>query len=257
MRPLILLLAICLPACFPCSLQAQALEADRPDQTETPAIVPRKHFQFEMGFIYEEDKQVDLMQQSFTYPTLLAKYGVNKNFELRLIIEHSGTSVKNQGNKTKIRGLAPLQIGLKAKLLEEKGIVPQTSLIMHVALPGVASQGLRSNYVAPNFRLVMQHTLSENISLSYNLGAEWDGVSPASTGIYTLTSGFKLSEKWGTYIELYGFLPEQSVASHSFDGGICFYPRPNIMLDISAGFGINEYAPDYFVGCGFSLRLPD
>jgi hypothetical protein len=33
--------------------QISMLEADRPDQTETPAIVPVKHWQFETGFIIE------------------------------------------------------------------------------------------------------------------------------------------------------------------------------------------------------------
>ncbi len=38
---------------FKCELIAQEIEADRPDQTESPLIVPVKIFQIESGFTYE------------------------------------------------------------------------------------------------------------------------------------------------------------------------------------------------------------
>ena len=101
----------------------------------------------------------------------------------------------------------------------------------------------------------MQHTLSDKISLGYNLGAEWDGETPEPTFIYTLTSGFALSEKTGFFIELYGFAPQQDKAEHRFDGGFTYLVTNDLMLDASAGFGITDNAPDYFTAIGFSFRL--
>ncbi|MES1181539.1 MAG: transporter [Flavobacterium sp.] len=237
--------------------QISPLEADRPDQTETPALVPKKYFQFETGFIYEKDRIDQVETKNFTYPTILAKYGVNNKFELRLIISNSYSKIKEQSKQTKLSGISPVEIGFKTRLMEEKGIIPLTSVIMHIVIPKIASKDFKAYHLSTNFRFTMQHTLSEKISLGYNLGAEWDGISPDATGTYTLTTGFKFSEKFGAYIELFGFLPEETEASHSFDGGISFLPKKNLMLDISAGFGVNKTAPDYFVGCGFSLRLPN
>ncbi len=236
--------------------QISMLEADRPDQTETPAIVPVRHWQFETGFIIEKNEQNSIKEETHTHPSVLAKYGVSDRFELRLIIDNSRTVTTESFVKSVKQGISPLQVGFKVRIAEEKGWIPLTSLIMHVAIPGAASKDLRADHLAPNFRFTMQHTISKQISLGYNLGAEWDGDTPAATGIYTITGGYKISERWGCYAELYGFMPERSKAQHSFDAGITFYLSKNIMLDISAGFALNKYAPDHFIGTGFSVRLP-
>ncbi len=103
----------------------------------------------------------------------------------------------------------------------------------------------------------MQHTLSKNVSLGYNLGAEWDGDTPEPAFIYTLTTSFALSAKWGSYIELYGFAPQQSRADHRYDGGITYLLKNNILIDVSGGAGISSNAPSWYGSLGFSVRLPD
>ena len=64
--------------------QVAPIQADRPDQTETPAIVPKGMFQVESGFGYQKE---DAHNATWTLPAALWKYGVNENFELRLITE--------------------------------------------------------------------------------------------------------------------------------------------------------------------------
>jgi hypothetical protein len=222
------------------------IETDRPDQTETPAIVPHRMFQVETGFIFEqENKQI----HNVTAPTILWKYGITEFVELRLITEFLYSA------NEKISGLNPVRLGFKARLSKEKGIIPQTSIIAHVQIPNWASNDLRADRYVALFRFTMQHTLSNKIKLGYNLGAEWDGIEPEATFVYTLTTGFELAEKWGSYVELYGFAPQNSIAWHNFDGGITYLVSNNFMLDISGGFGITAIAPDYFVGLGFSFRI--
>src|SRR4051812_23805093 len=63
----------------------EKIETDRPDQTESPAIVPKRWFQFESGVIREAYAYNTL----YTLPTLLSKYGVSKKLELRLITEYT------------------------------------------------------------------------------------------------------------------------------------------------------------------------
>lgn len=146
-------------------------------------------------------------------------------------------------------------IGCKIKIADEKGIVPKTSFIGHIALPNAASKEFKSEFFAPEFRFVMQHTLSKKISFSYNLGAEWDGFSPEPTFIYTVATGYSITEKIGSYIEFFGFAPQQQTANHNFDGGFTYLISPNVMVDASAGVGITENAPDYYWALGFSFRL--
>ncbi|MFN8256779.1 MAG: transporter [Bacteroidales bacterium] len=236
-----------------CNLWGQNLvpiQLDRPDQTECPFIVPEKHIQFESGFNFEN---VNSSEQNFLYPALLTKYGVNDRFEIRLITELTTNKIENEV----LNGLKPVRIGFKTKLLEENGILPTMSFIAHLSLPFLSSEKFTTTYYAPSFRFTMQHTLSEKISLGYNLGAEWDGESAEPTFIYTLTTGFSLSERMGTYIEIYGYVPQKEKSDHRLDGGFTFLARQNIMIDISGGMGLTENAPDYYVSLGFSLRLPD
>lgn len=227
-----------------------SIQTDRPDQTECPFIVPAHHFQIESGFNYEK---ADKDESNTLYPTLLWKYGVNEKFELRLISELT----TNRSNEVSTSGIKPVKVGLKTRLLEEKGIVPLTSIIAHLTLPTLATQAFQVTYYAPTFRFTMQHTLNEKFTLAYNLGAEWDGESAEPTFIYTLTSGTSLTEKMGAYIEIYGFAPQKSKADHRADGGITYNIKPNILIDISGGFGITENAPEYYGSLGFSIRLPN
>jgi Putative MetA-pathway of phenol degradation len=230
-------------------VQAQTtIQTDRPDQTECPFITPIGYLQAENGFTYEN---IDKNNTSITLPTILWKYGVNKNFEFRLITE--ANSIKSFGNK--VSGLVPTIIGFKVSVSEEKGLIPATGFIGHLAIPNAASAKFKASYYAPSFRFNMQHTLSNKFSLAYNLGAEWDGETPEPTFIYTLTSGMSITEKLGAYIELYGFAPQNQSADHRADGGFTYLITNDVMIDISGGFGVTKQSPDNYFAFGFSYRF--
>jgi hypothetical protein len=226
----------------------EPIQADRPDQTETPAIVPKGMLQAETGFTFQKN---DAFSKSFSLPSTLWKYGVNENFELRLITEFLSEKINNEN----FNGLTPIHIGFKVKLAEESGIIPKTSFIAHISLPNAASAQYKTDYYAPEFRFTMQHTLSEKFSLSYNLGAEWDGFSAEPTFLYTLTTGYSITKKMGSYIELYGFAPQNDKANHNLDGGITYLINNNFMLDLSSSIGISKNAPKNYFAFGFSFRI--
>jgi Putative MetA-pathway of phenol degradation len=226
----------------------EPIQADRPDQTETPSLVPKGMFQLEVGFSYQKEND---KSDSYALPSALWKYGVNKWFELRLITEF----VKEKVDVKDVSGFNTILIGCKIKIAEEKGVIPKTSFIGHLTFPKIASDEYATNYYAPEFRFVMQHTLSEKFSLSYNLGSEWNGETNTPVAIYTLTTGYSITDKLGSYVELFGFAPKNETANHSFDGGITYLISNNFMLDLSSGFGVTKNAPDYYVAVGFSFRI--
>lgn len=238
--------------CANLNLRAQeieSLQADRPDQTETPYTVPRNHFQMELGFSYEHTNDV---VETYTLPTALMKYGLNDHFEVGIITEMSGIKTEN----TKY-GLIPVSLRFKERICDENGLLPMTSFIGYLALPKAANKEFQATYFAPSFRFTMQHSLSENVMLAYYLGAEWDGESAEPVFIYTLTSGMSVTEKFGAYIELYGYAPQNSSADHRCSAGVSYLLKPNVMFDLSGGYAFSEKAPDYYMGVGFSFRLKD
>ena len=225
-----------------------SIQTDRPDQTECPFIVPIHYFQLENGFSYEKNNSES---SQIIAPTILTRFGINDHFELRLITEYviEEQVLENQS------GINPVLIGFKTRLFEEKGWIPITSFIGHIGIPKAGSKSLQTTYFAPEFRFTMQHTLSEKQSLSYNLGAEWNGETAEPTFIYTLTSGYSLTKTIGCYVELYGFCPQLSKPDHRFDAGITYLINQHHQLDVSGGFGISKIAPEYYIALGYSFRF--
>ena len=225
------------------------IATDRPDQTECPFIVPKGFLQAENGLVYEK---INPLSSVVAHPSILWKYGISDKFEFRLITEIIS---EKAGNQPKKMGLTPITVGFKTNIAKEKGLLPLVSFIGHLNIPNWASTEFQTNYFAPSFRFTMQHTLSEKFTLAYNLGAEWDGETPQTTFIYTLTSGYSISEKLGVYLEFYGFAPQQQAPDHRFDGGFTFLINSNMMIDVSSGFGLTKNAPLHYLSVGFSYRL--
>ena len=231
--------------------QIEKIDTDRPDQTESVETVPKNYFQAEFGFNKENTffNNYDLI-----YPTALLKYGL-KNFEFRLETILRSSYEHLIPNPKWTRGIDPVVIGCKIALWEEKNILPKTSLIVGTGFPMLASKSFKADHLAPLFRFTMQNSLTNNIALGYNLGAEWDGYSSTPVWIYTFAPGFDLGNKWYTYIEIFGFIQKNENPQHNVDGGIAYYISNNVKIDISGGLGISEAAPKSYVAIGFSFRF--
>jgi hypothetical protein len=229
------------------------METDRPDQTESPFLTRLHYIQGEIGFNNEKIQGL----RTLVHPTVLWKYGATNKFEFRLIteMESAETPLLIPSGNDYNTGLLPVQVGGKLSLFEEKGLLPKTSLIFHVAAPKIASKKFRADKWAPNFRFTMQSTLSENIGLGYNLGAEWDGETDIPSWIYTIAPGFNIGKNWYGYIEAFGAVRKNEKPEHALDAGIAYYFSDNIKIDFSGGFGISEQAVDNYFAIGFSFRF--
>jgi hypothetical protein len=231
--------------------QLEKIDTDRPDQTESAVTVPKHYFQAEFGFNKENlfEKNYDLI-----HPTALLKYGL-KNFEFRLEATFRSSYEHLIPDPKWSKGLDPIVIGFKAALWEEKKILPKTSLIVHLGIPALASKIFKTDHPAPSFRFTMQNSITDNIGLGYNLGAEWDGFTSIPTWIYTFAPGFTLGEKWYAYLETFGFIRKGERPQHNFDAGIAYYISNDVKVDVSGGIGISKAAPKNYVAVGCSFRF--
>jgi Putative MetA-pathway of phenol degradation len=240
--------------------QVEKIDTDRPDQTESAFTVPKKWMQFESGFLKEVEKGPDnqfykLKDIVFQHPSLLSKYGVSKRFELRLITDFA--TYKSTQNSSVIEtetGIDNVQFGGKLNFFDEKGLRPKISLIAHYDFAGLRTIH-KDTIDGVNFRFTMQHTLSEKISLGYNLGMEWERFGEPAAYTYTFAPGFNLGEKWYAYVEAFGFIWKNEKPENSVDAGIAYYVSDNFKIDASAGFGLNKKAPDHYFALGTSFRF--
>lgn len=186
---------------------------------------------------------------------MLARIGFLPWIELRLQGAYEGFRYEWDGGTPSAKGLAPLTLGTKVKLLEEKGTIPQTALMYHISLPGTAGEAFQVDKAEHELRANFSHTLSDKLELAYNIGAQWQELKGAD-GMYTLSFAYELSDKVGLFAEAFGFLVEDEQNSHALDGGLTFLARPNLQLDAYIGKDLSENADDWLFGGGFSWRIP-
>ncbi len=240
------------------STEPPDLVTDRPDQTESSSVVPKNHLQIETGFVKETDKANDVEFKNFAIAATLFRYGILDGFELRLGGEYTRniTEFTEDRKEEIIEGMAPFFFGLKAEISEEEGLMPETAFLFHFKLPYSGAEEFRPDYSIVDFRFAASNTITEFLSLGYNLGGAVNDDFDEFTGFYSVAAGFSVFDMAGAFVEFYGDLPSQHFPQHKFDAGITFLLLDNLQLDASAGVGISGAAADSFFNFGVSWRVP-
>ncbi len=231
---------------------------DRPDATESPNTVPLRSFQIETGGLYVTNKDHGVETELLVYNNTMVRYGILKNFELRLAwaISEVKEGLINQDLKVIASGFSPLVLGAKVAITDEKGFLPDIGLMVHMTFPFLASKDFKRETTGVSFRFAFAHTINEKSGISYNLGARWLDDSPEVAYVYTLSYGYSITEKLVAYAEVYGNLPEDSRSNHSWDTGFTYLIKHNFQLDATVGSGFSGNQ-DLLLGAGLSYRFPN
>ncbi|MFC4722990.1 transporter [Geojedonia litorea] len=239
------------------STPLEPLITDRPDATESPSVMPKGFIQVETGAFYETYEENGLKSENYTYNTTLVRIGILNNLELRVGWDFVEGITKLNGNKLDnvTSGFNPLLLGVKTSIASEQGCFPEIGLLGHLYLPFTASTDYRPETTGADFRFAFAHTLSENSSLSYNIGAAWGDDSPEIAYVYTIAFGQSITNKLGAYAELYGDLPEDNSSNHYWDAGLTYLVSNNIQLDATVGSSITK-GQDLLISAGLSFRIP-
>ena len=249
----------------PAAAQEPELVTDRPDQTESSETVPPGRIQIEAGWTYASNS-ADPEVAVHELPGTLLRIGLLERLELRAgwsgwMLEDTTMAAGRSEGRT---GSSDAELGAKFRLLSERGVRPQSALLLSTSLP-TGSDEITSERADPELRLSCSHTLSDSTGLGYNLGVAW-GSEPRTGGgsvtrssyFYTLALGRSLTERLGTFLELFGEIPASAPGGpvHAWDGGFTYLLRDHLQLDVSAGVGLSAAADRWFTGAGISLRLP-
>jgi hypothetical protein len=241
------------------------LITDRPDQTESAEVVPLFRLQIETGILQEwQESGSDFYIHNREFGGTLLRFGFHRRFEARLGTGMLQTRAKLVGlEPDQIHGIAPLEIGLKVKILKEDGMIPDVALIAGYQIPGTGGQEYDPEELIQTYLFAFAHTLGENLGLGYNLGLEHDKFSQQITMIYSLVFGFTAGDRVGIFIETYGnkrwYTGDQPLSyllDVRTDAGITYLIRPNLQLDFSGGLGLSANSPDGFISAGITWRIP-
>ena len=220
------------------------LIGDRPDQTESAFVIPKGYFQFEDGFLYENESSEI---QNISFSSMLLRYGLFENFELRFATEYN--KIKNSG-LSDITGLSPVTIGSKIHVNKEKGLIPQIAFLVHINIAKTGAKDFLQDYHSTQMALTFNHTINHVWSIGYSLGVEFPSDVNYSVGTYTIVSGFSVTEKLGAFIEAYGDFSKYMYADNKINGGVTFLISPNLQFDFAGGIGLSKYSAENYFGIG-------
>jgi hypothetical protein len=230
------------------------LVSDRPDFTEAPETMAPREVQVEGGYTFARTAR----EQTHTTGEILTRIGLAPRVELRIEPGSYSTLSSPVGDS---RGVEDAGLGVKLGLHDARdagpSLVPALSVILMTSVP-TGSRAFRQSAMQPEAKLVTAWTLTDRLGFAANVNVarpvedrrrftEWAG--SASLGI-------TLTERYGTYVEVFGFEPQlRGAATTKYaNTGLTAALTPNFQLDVRAGVGFNRTGPDYFVGAGFARR---
>jgi hypothetical protein len=244
------------------------LVTDRPDQTESAAVVPPGYVQVEAGVLVTRDEAGGRSVETVEGPGTLVRIGLGGRTELRLgwagYLKEEADLLGSRGERVRVEGPGDAEVGAKVRLRDEAGRLPDAALLVGVSLP-VGDDELTSDRLDPTLLLSLAHTLSDRLSLGYNAGVAWSSeagdagvLETYSHGVYSAAVGIGLTDRLGAFVELFGAEPIDAPGGSevALDGGLTWLVRPNLQLDVAAGAGLTDDARDWFVGTGVSVRWP-
>ncbi|MBL0183254.1 MAG: transporter [Chitinophagaceae bacterium] len=235
--------------------QEEKIITDRPGFTIDPGTVPKKWIQTETGFSRQTEKLGPGVKDHFMQnPVLLVKYGIVKRVELRALTELGTQQDGSSFGTTTYKGINRVELGAKFNFLDEKGIRPKTSLIVHYHFNHLRTI-FHDTLDGGDFRFAMLHTVSKTVLIRYNIGMEWKAFIDHPYYVYSFSPGFNISERWYAYVEAYGYIWKGYYPMNSLGAGLAFYINDNLKVDASAGIGLSKLAPDNFYAFGASFRF--
>jgi len=253
---------------LPAEPLTEPIITDRPDFTESTAVIPFGHLQLETGYTYTYDDEDGRRVSDQTLPEALLRIGVVKDWELRIgwiggSLTEELFKEKNDSGRTIRRevhddGGTDMTVGFKRHLVAQDGLRPELGVIGELSLPtGAATK--TSGDVDPQIKILWSYELPADFALSGNLNFAVP-TSESSRFFQTAASvslGYTITKRIGTYVEYYGFYPNDrwTDCAHTANGGFTFLITDNLQFDVRTGVGLNEEADDFFTGAGLSMRF--
>ena len=238
---------------------AQPLSADRPGVANSPDVVAPGAIQLEAGLSFERETHgAGPNLNTIMVPEGLLRVGLLSRLEFRVSADGYVLEARSGGNDRSSG--SDLAIGSRARLLDQQGIRPATALEFNLSLP-TGSHAVTSDGVDPSGLLLVEWDFCDRFVLDGNLGLASVSLGKHDSGrafqvAPSLSLGAFISARADVFIEYHATFSDRGVADQqAVDGGFSWLVDDNLQLDISAGAGLNDAAPDFSVSAGIAWRF--
>lgn len=240
------MLGVCLMLTALPAVAQETISAERPGFSSSPFALDAGIWQVEGGYQYT---QITNDAESHTLPLLLVRYGAGERTELQL--SWSGYNQIDVGASS-VDGVGDVNVGVKWQLSDDGATTP-FGLFAGVSLPA-GDNAFSSNEIDPTVGLFWAHNGRMSV-FGTVLISEFDNQSTIANAVGLNLPMSRLCNSCSAYVEYFGLFSENSGPQHNANGGVSWLPAVNFQLDINLGIGINDRAPDGFLGFGAAYRF--
>ena len=236
---------------------------DRPDTTESPFTVDRRHVQVELSFAeWTRDQEHLETATSWEAAPFNVRWGITDRAEIDFITGPYGreTLREHRRNLASGSGIDNLTLRLKWNVWGNDGGRTAFALLPYVTLP-TASGGRNDGHVDGGIVLPFAIALDDRWGLSAMLVADLarnqanDGY--ATDLVHSVSLSYAFGHSLGAYVELAGFwsTTHDQLYRATFDAGLTLGCGKNAQFDVGFRRGISEAADDLALFTGFAYRF--
>lgn len=229
----------------------QTIRTARPGASIGPFTVGKGIFQFQSGVDYYGSKSSDLKVNGFVSNTVM-RLGLTETFEISTLIDYRNESVTQEGSEISKQGVSAMDVGMRYHILDGHGLVPNICFQIRFRMP-VLGEDYEIDDMAPRVVVALNQFLTDNLVLTSNWGAVWNGVTSSPNGTYTINLAFPITKKLGSFVETFGTYGHGNFNTN-FDTGLGLLLTNDLQLDLYGGYGSNSGVKDYFISMGVSVR---
>ena len=233
---------------------------DRPTDSASPLLVPRHTFQLEAGYKFSRIGDDSGSTDVQVLPDLLARYGITKKVEARLVA--AGLTIQS-GADAKSTGFSDISVGAKIFLADESGGRPQMALLVDVSLP-VGHSDHSNGYEIPKVLFLGANCLSDRLALTYNIGPSFitvksNGETDTNLDLsYAVALSGSVGGPFSLFGEFFGAFAfgADRLDRHDFQAGTTILLTRLFQVDIRGGLGLVDTEPNWLFGAGLAFRVP-
>lgn len=214
--------------------QVESINTDRPDQSDGVYTIPKNTFQLENGITIAKQTVIN---------NLMLRYGLTPSTEIRLLLD--------VGKEFENKGLLPISLSFKQRIIEQKEIIPAMTLVGYVAFEQLASKDFKGNKLPFEIKMAFENEINEKFSIGYNLGTS----NQFKNLNLSVALGYNINDKISTFIEYFSTLSKNG-NEHNIDAGILYIINPKLQIDIAYAqpiYGL-ENKPFGTIGIAYSFQ---
>jgi hypothetical protein len=259
-----------LPLCL-FSQYTEKIGSGRPGQANGPFGVGKNIYQVQTGFrLSEVDSEYFIfkLNTEIIDNSTMFRIGLFERTELRAGIDYNirdkfreeNTVLQSQSRTSNreervLNGVSNMSLGIRQNLTQQKKALPAIGIQATALLGGL--NDYKTDVVAVQFRLLLQHKITKNLLLNTNLttATETENLSYTFSLNYLITPSIRLvGEMYG--VAYFNEVNLEKDVTNNFDFGIGYWISDNLQVDLFGGFGYNGSTfRSKFISTGLSYRI--